>query len=128
MAIIDGQGTSFKFNGVVVGKVTRYTTLDGLTSDTKHASLSRPYPIYKPGLPEWGSITLALYRDPADPGQVAMESAKANRQTGEWVLTLSDGSTRTFPGIGKVLPIAGDSNGLGTANAVIKVAGALVSA
>lgn len=128
MAIVDGKGTTFTFNGVTVGRITKYNTIDGVTGETKHQSLSRPYPIYKPGLPEFGSITISLYRDTSDAGQIQMEAARANRSTCECILTLSDGSQRVFPGFVKKLPIVGDDNGLGTADAVIKVAGAMISA
>lgn len=52
-----------------------------------------------------------------------MELARETRKKVTCVWTLSDGTTRTFLGYVKRLPIVGDSNGLGTADAVIKVAG-----
>ena len=119
---IDANGTTFTFNGVEVGGITQYTLIDGSTPDVQHNPLSGPRQ-YFPGAPEFGQVRLNLYRNPADPGQAEMEQARANSVRAECVITLADGSTRTFPGYVKALPIAGNINGLGTAQCVIKVAG-----
>jgi hypothetical protein len=125
MAILDGQNTSLTFNGVLVGRVTRYEIIDGVTPDIKHAPLSKKTNFFLPGVAEFGSINLTMYRDLADLGQIEMEIARAGSKKRTCVLTLSDGSTRTFPGYVKKLPIVGDDNGVGTASAVIKVAGSV---
>lgn len=125
MAILDGQSTTFTFNGQLVGKVTRYDTIDGVTPDIKHQPIGSKVNYYFPGVPEFGQINLRMYRDMNDPGQIEMESARAISKKRICVLTLADGTTRTFEGYVKKLPFVGDDNGVGTADAVIKVAGAV---
>jgi hypothetical protein len=123
MAILNGESTSLTFNGVLVGKVVQYETIDGVTPDVKHQPMGAEVNYYLPGVAEFGQINLRLYRDLDDPGQIEMEAARAYGRRRVCVLTLSDGKTRTFDGYVKVLPIVGDSNGIGTALAVIKVSG-----
>lgn len=123
MSFIDAQGCTFTFDGQLVGKIRGFLTNDGTTPDIAHRSLKANETDFFPGQADWGSITLRLYRDFSDAGQNAMESARETRKKVTCVWTLSNGITRTFPGYLKRLPIAGDSNGLGTADAVIKVAG-----
>jgi hypothetical protein len=123
MAFIDGQGCTFTFNGQTVGKITGFIVNDGVVPDIAHKAVNANDTIFFPGQADWGSITLRLYRDKTDAGQNAMEDGRENRKKVTCVWTLSDGSTNTFLGYVKRLPIVGDSNGLGTADAVIKVAG-----
>lgn len=125
MSILDGQGNTLTFNGVLVGGIHQFNVLDGVTPDIKHSPTGKKTNYYLPGVAEFGQINLQIYRDMTDPGQVAMEAARAASATVTCILTLSDGTTRTFPGYVKKLPIVGNDNGLGTADAVIKVAGAV---
>ena len=125
MTAINADGTTFTFNGVEVGGITAYEFLDGATPQIAHQPLGGPRE-YRPGVPEYGRVRVTLYRDPQDPGQIEMESARTNRQTQTAVLTLIDGTERTFPANVEVLPIVGnDINGVSTARVVLKVAGAV---
>lgn len=128
MALIDGQGCTFTFNGVLVGRITKFNSIDGVTNDVSHKPMGNPTIFSLPDVPDFGLLTLTIYRDMADVGQIALEDARANRVVGDCVWTLSNGSTRSFKGYVKKLPIVGDDNGLGTADAVIKIAGKLLSA
>ncbi len=128
MAIFDAQGFVFKFNNIAVGGITRYTTIDGVTEDVSHAPLGHSENFYLPGVPQFGAIMLNMYRDFTDPGQVAMESARASSLKVQCSLEFADGTGFTFPGYVKKLPITGNSNGVGTADAVIKIAGKTVAA
>jgi hypothetical protein len=123
MAFIDAQGCTFSFDGELVGKIRAFQVNDGVTPDIAHKPIKANDTTFYPGQADWGSITLRLYRDFVDAGQNAMELARETRKKVTCILTLSDGTTRTFLGYVKRLPIVGDSNGLGTADAVIKVAG-----
>ena len=123
MSVIDAQGTTFTFGGAVVGQVTRFNFIDGTTPDVKIAPLGEETNYYLPGVAEFGSVTVTMYRDTADAGQSLMETARASSQVKECVITLRNGVTRTFDGYVKRLPIVGDDNGVGTADAVIKVTG-----
>lgn len=125
MTILDGQGTTFTFNGITVGGIVGYNVIDGVTPDIEHKPTSATEPTFFPGLPQFGVITLNLMRDLSDVGQIELESARAQSRKEDCVLTLSDGSTRSFKGYVKKLPIIGNDNGLGTADAVIKIAGAI---
>lgn len=123
MAFIDAQGCSFSFDGETVGRIRGFQVNDGSVPDVAFKAVAENETIFFPGQADWGSITLRLYRDFSDAGQNAMELARETRKKVTCVWTLSDGTARTFPGYVKRLPIVGDSNGLGTADAVIKVAG-----
>jgi hypothetical protein len=128
MAIFDAQGFTFKFNNIVVGGVTRYTTIDGVTPDISHSPIGQSENFYLPGVPQFGAIMLNMYRDFTDPGQIAMESARASSLKVNCSLEFADGTGFTFLGYVKKLPIVGNSNGVGTADAVIKIAGKTVAA
>lgn len=125
MAVIKGEGTSLTFNGVLVGRVTQYETIDGVTPDVPHRPMKAKTNYYLPGVAEFGQVALTLYRDLSDPGQIEMENARAASRVVPCVLTLSDGSVRNFPAFVKTLPIVGNDNGIGPARAVLKVAGAV---
>lgn len=121
---ISADGTTFTFGGVVVGGITAYTLIDGVTGDIVHVPLNGEGRHYFPAVPEYGQIRLTLYRNTSDAGQQAMEQARANRQRAQCVLTLIDGTTRTFLGYVKTLPMLnGDINGVNGVQATLKVAG-----
>jgi len=128
MAIIDGQGTVFTFNGVVVGGIVRYSTVDGITPDVPHNPLSTGEREFLPGLPDFGTVSVFLMRDFTDPGQIEMESARAVGLKVLSTLQFSNGTKIQFRSYVKKLPIVGDDNGLGTADAVIKIAGKVTAA
>lgn len=123
MSFIDGQGCTFTFDGQPVGKIHGFVVTDGSVQDIAHKAVGANETIFFPGQADYGTVTVRLYRDMSDPGQDAMETARETRKKVTCVLTLSNGSVINFPGYVKRLPIVGDSNGLGTAEAVIKVAG-----
>ncbi len=123
MAFIDAQGCQFSFNGEIVGKIYGFVVIDGSVPDIAHIAVAGNEIAFFPGLADYGSITLRLYRDFSDAGQQEMDVARDLRKKVTCVFTLKNGVSLTFPGYTKSLPIVGDSNGLGTADAVIKVAG-----
>ncbi len=123
MAFIDAQGCTFTFDGQTVGKIRGFIVNDGSVPDIAHKAVSADDTIFFPGQADYGTITLRMYRDKSDVGQEAMQNGMDTRKKVQCVLTLSNGVTINFPGYTKRLPIVGDSNGLGTADAVIKVAG-----
>lgn len=120
---VNADGTTFTFDGVVVGGIEDYSVLDGVTPDVEHKSLKNPAQ-YFPGFPEYGQLRLRMYREPSDPGQQRMEQARANRERVTGVITLIDGTTRSFPCYVKQLPLmSGNINGVGQVTAILKVAG-----
>lgn len=127
MSIFDAQSFAFVFNGQTVGGITKFSTIDGVTPDISHNPLGANERFFMPGLPDFGSLILNIYRDFSDAGQIAMEAARASSLKVNCGLTFSNGTGFTFPGYVKKLPIVGIDNGLGTAEAVIKIAGKTAS-
>ena len=120
---VNADGTEFTLDGIVVGGIDDYTVIDGVTGDVEHAPLNGPRE-FRPRTADYGQLRLRMYRDPSDPGQQKMEAARANRQVMTGVITLIDGTTRTFPCYVKQLPLmAGSIIGVGQVTAVLKVAG-----
>ncbi len=128
MALFDAQSFSFTFNGALVGGTTKFSVVDGVTPDVVHTPLGANERFYFPGVPEFGNINLVMYRDFTDPGQIAMEAARASSLRIPCILRFSDGTAIQFAGYVKKLPIVGDNKGLGTADAVIKIAGKVIAA
>lgn len=128
MAILDAQGTVFTFNGVEVKGIVRYNIVDGVTPDVPHNAISKAEREYLPGVPEFGNITVFLMRDFLDPGQIEMENARSTSIRRISTLRFSDGTGIQFLSYVKKLPIVGTSNGLGEADAMIKIAGKITAA
>lgn len=121
--VVSADGTTFTFGGVVVGGITEYTLVDGVTPDIEHDPMAGPRAFF-PGIPDYGTVRLTLYRNPSDPGQKQMEDARAAMARDECVITLIDGTTRRFTGYVKQIPLMGGGiNGVGVAQIVLKVAG-----
>jgi hypothetical protein len=120
--IIDAKNKTFAFNSIVVGKIDQFDFIDGETPDVIFRPLESPDPTYLPGMVDYGTVKLMLYRDTSDAGQIEMESARVERRTEQCALTLSDGQTRTFSAYVKVMPIIGGSDGAATCTAVLRIA------
>ena len=120
--MIDAQDKVFIFNGVSVGKITGFNIVDGITPDVKHSALSKIENEYLPGVPEYGLITIKIYRDFSDAGQAEMENCRSAQIVAPCEWQLPTGQRIVFNGYVKKLPIVGNDNGLGTADAVIKIA------
>lgn len=122
MSLIDAQGHVFTFNGAVVGKIVSFNTVDGITQDVKHSPIGQKEHSYFPGVAEFGNVNFKLYRDYSDLGQIEMENARAISLKCLCSWQLPNGVTISFTGYVKKLPIVGSDDGLGTADAVIKIA------
>lgn len=126
--ILDAQGTTFTFSGQFVGKITQYTFGNGVVEDIEFQDMGTGAIRSFPGKPEYGQVTLTLYRDSSDPGQEAISDAIAARSIKPCVLTLKDGRQIAFDGYGKSLPITGLIDNVNTSNVIIKIhAGVSVS-
>ncbi len=126
MAILDGKGKLFSFNGILVGKITQFDFVDGETPDVIFRPLGNEDPKYYAGLVNFGLLRLTLYRDLSDVGQIELEQARGQRRTEQCVLTLSDGSTRTFDAYVKTLPIIGNDDNASPVVAVLRIASVVV--
>lgn len=120
--IVDALGTEFKFNGFVVGRITRYDLQDGVVPDIAHRPISGPKR-FLPGKPEHGTISLILYRDLEDPGQQEIANAIRSRSVVNCQWKLADGRILVFDAYGKRLPITGLIDNVNTSSALIKIAG-----
>lgn len=125
---VDAQGTKFECDGVEVGGIQRYVFDDANTPDATHQSLGSNQSVSLPGKVPNSLFTLVLYRNTNDPGQIRLEQARVNRQIRPCKITLKDGTTRSFLGYVKQLPIVGSIQGadsLATANCLIRASGAV---
>lgn len=122
MSIIDAQGHVFTFNGEIVGRIVSFNTVDGVTPDVKHSPIGQKENTYFPGVAEYGNLNFKLYRDYSDLGQLEMENARATSVKRLCAWTLPNGVSISFTGYVKKLPLVGSDDGLGTADAVIKIA------
>lgn len=126
MAVLDGKDKTLTFDGELVGNITKYEFVDGETPDVIFRSLESDTPEYYAGLTNFGLLKLTLYRDLSDVGQIALESSRSNRRTRQCVLTLSDGSTRTFDAYVKSLPIVGSDDGSSPVISILRIASIVV--
>lgn len=119
--IIDAQGTTFVFNGETVGKVTQYTIADGDVPDVLFQGLDQSATRAYPGKPDFGNITVTLYRDSTDAGQEKIQASINNSAIVPASITLTDGRVLSFQAYGKTLPITGLIDSVNTSNAVIRI-------
>lgn len=105
--IIDGQNATLTVGGEPVGGVLRYEPFQGSPPVIRHRPLSAPASIYLPPIPDYGTISITLYRNHADPGQQQMADSQANRIVKPCVFTLEDGTVLSFDAFTERLPLAG---------------------
>jgi hypothetical protein len=123
MESIDAAGTTFTYDGVAVGGITRYEIETGITPDVRRAVVKSKDALWMPGQTEPGTVVLVLQRNPSDPGQAQMELSRTNAWVCECVINFGAGVTRTFPGYVKSLPMVGNITDTYSARVIIKVAG-----
>lgn len=121
--ILDAQGTVFTFNGSVVGKIAQYTFADGTVEDIEFQDMTTAGVRFFPGKPEYGQLTLTLYRDTSDAGQEAIAAGISGQLRVPCTLKLKDGRMISFTGYGKQLPISGLIDNVNTSNVIIKITG-----
>ncbi|MGB2063662.1 MAG: hypothetical protein ACPHUL_00815 [Marinomonas gallaica] len=125
MALVDGKGTSFTFDGVTVGKIDTYDVVDAITQEDSFIALDntqRRVPTYA----QFGEMGINLYRSLSDVGQARIESARVNLETVTCVWTLNDGSTLTFDAFVRQFPIVGSDGGTGTVRVILRMASSAV--
>lgn len=105
--IIDGQSATLSFGGETVGNVYQYQFFNGSPSVIRHQSLSAPAREYLPAQPDYGTATLQIYRNHADPGQQRMALSQATRTVEPCVLTLEDGTMLSFDAFCEAIPLIG---------------------
>lgn len=127
---IDAQGTIFNFydgsSNQVIGGIQSFA-LDGDKPEREVSTLASTAVERKLGLPDNGNLTLDILYDPSDVGQAAVIAAEALNATREIVMTLSDGTVKTFDVTPKTVPITGDADDDLKSTLVLTVAGAIVT-
>lgn len=126
MSTIDASGTTFTFDGTVVGGIEAYEFMQGQPRDIAFRPHAAPAGVALPGQPDFGRCLLKLYRDKSDPGQAKLRASLLNRETKTCVLTYKNGQTETFKAFCLSLPVAG-SKGATTpvhlANCYLRISG-----
>ncbi len=131
MAVLDAQGAVFTIadsmaSPVVVGGVVSFTGFDGEASDIDITTLASTAKEFRQGLQDFGNFSIDLMRDPTDPGQIELESAKAAQSTRECTLTLASGDVATFNAYVKSVTAAGGVDAVVTGSSNLKITGAVV--
>lgn len=130
MSAIDAQGTTFTFDGELVGGLLSYQFMNGVVREVLHRALSNPAAIALPGQPDFGQCVLNLLRDKSDAGQLKMQTSLRDRQTADCVLTYADGSSDEFEAFCLILPLAGSKNDSTPVNAsacILRISGPITS-
>lgn len=105
--IIDGQDAVFECGGVIVNGIYQYQFFNGSPTVRRHASLTAPAREYVPTQPDYGTATIQLYRNHADPGQQRLAASQAGRITEDCTLSLSDGRVLGFKAFCETIPLIG---------------------
>lgn len=118
--IVDGKAATLTFNGAVIGGVDTFDINDAVTPVETFKSMSNESRA-TPGVVNLGRITVNLYRNTADAGQVAMQAA----QTSGSIVTLNVALADTNFDLEVFVvsfPYVGSDNGTGTAPVILQVA------
>jgi hypothetical protein len=129
---ISAQGTTFAINdtGTVeapvwtkVKNVKSYSGFDGSATDLDSTAKETLL-----GLQDWGSFSVDVNLDYADPGQAAMLASKRASTLKQYKLTLPNGYTHTFSASVKSFPIAGGTDALLNNTIAMTISGDVVTA
>lgn len=131
MAVLNAQGATFTIDDnlaspVVVGGLVSFTGFDGEASDIDVTTLASTAKESRQGLQDFGNFSIELMRDPADVGQIELESAKAAQAVRECVLTLPSGDVATFDAYVKSLTSDGGVDAVVTGSCKLKISGNVV--
>ncbi len=129
MAVISCQQTTVTFNSVTIGGVKSITGIgSGSASEKDKTTLASTAKESEPGLQDFGSIEIDLFRDQDDPGQVAMYDSMASQSTETVIVTLpsSTANVATFQGWVQSLSSDIGVDGLVTGKAKIRITGAVI--
>lgn len=118
--IVDGKAATLTFNGAVIGKVDTFDINDAVTPIETFKSMSNQSRA-TPGIVNLGRITVNLYRNTADAGQIAMQVAQVNRSIVTLNVALADTNFDLEVFVVSI-PYVGSDNGTGTAPVILQVA------
>lgn len=131
MAVLDAQGAVVTIENVssvatTIGEVNSFAFGDGAAADIQITSLASTAHEFRQGLQDNGDLTLELFRDPADAGQIVLLEARAAQATREVVITLASGDVATFNAYVKSLSTDGAVDAVITGTAALKITGDIV--
>lgn len=115
-------------NPIVYTKVNgakTFTGMDGSSSDIDTTDLDSDAKESMPGLQDFGSFNFDVNVDRSDPGQLALEAARAAAKVVPFRLTLPDGSVATWVGYVKTTPLQGGVDAVLTGSITTKISGAV---
>lgn len=134
---ISAQGTTFAINSTgtaqapvwtKVKNVKSYSGFDGSATELDTTDLDSTAKERLLGLQDWGSFSIDVNIDYADPGQAAMLASKRASTQKQYQLTLPNGYTHTFTASVKSFPIAGGTDALLTNTVALTISGDVVTA
>jgi hypothetical protein len=134
---ISAQGTTFAINdtGTVeapvwtkVKNIKSYSGFDGSATELDATDLDSTAKETLLGLQDWGSFSVDVNLDYADPGQAAMLASKRASTLKQYKLTLPNGYTHTFSASVKSFPIAGGTDALLNNTIAMTISGDVVTA
>ncbi len=106
-----------------VGGFRGFQGFDGVASDIDITQSSSTSMEYRQGLMDQGSVTLDLFRDPADLGQIELQDARAAGAIRQCKWVLVGGRTATFNAYVKSFSLTGSVDNVVTASAKLKITG-----
>jgi hypothetical protein len=128
---ISAQGSVFAINVteatpaifVPVKNVKSYSGFDGAATSLDTTDLNSTAKENVLGLQDWGSFSIDVNIDYADPGQAAMLASKRASTKKNYQLTLPSGDIATFLASVTSFPIAGGTDALLTATIAMQISG-----
>lgn len=105
--VLDGADAILVFGGEPVGGIQRYEFFQAQPTVIRHKPLAGLATEYLPAQPDYGTVSLSLYRDSADNGQHKLALSQANRIVENCELHLSDGRVILFRSFCESLPLVG---------------------
>lgn len=130
---ISAQGSVFSINTAAadadppvwtpVKNVKSYSGFDGTATSLDSTDLNSSAKENVNGLQDWGSFSIDINLDYADPGQAAMLAAKRTSTKVQFQLTLPNKWVATFLASVNSFPIAGGTDALLTATIPMTISG-----
>jgi hypothetical protein len=107
MALVDAKGTTFAFDGLTIGRVTRYEMSNARAPAPIVVPMADGKTVSKPGVADYGTCALELYLDLSDPGVSRARTALANREVLTLTATTTDGNGLAGRAFVQEFPISG---------------------
>lgn len=123
MTAINAQGAIVSFHATTVGGVTSFSGPSGSAADIDVTTLASTAKEFRQGLKDLGEISFNLIRDPANAGQLAMQTALDGQLVREVIITLISGDILTFSAYVKGITTEAAADGVVTGVATLRITG-----